>query len=493
MSHSVLALFLRSLRTDARYLPLHMLWFGLLLGIYGALWMAISSTMAVGAPGLNFLRGIAWVDIAVLCLLGTPFFSSAVAEEREEDTLGLMRMAGISSLGLLLGKSTGRLIQVLLLMAIQYPFLLLAITLGGVVSTQLSAFMLGLSAFAFALANVGLLCSVLCPTIRSAAIATGACLAVHLGLAFVARSIAPGQSLDRYCLVTNVGDILSTGFAESIWSNQVVSNMLVGLGCFMASIVAMRFASDQASPTAGPSSLLGRYRQSGRLGIFRHNRAWSAAIVWKDFHFVMGGWVTLVSKSLMYFGLFAISYLYDFRSATGAPMSQGGHESFQFALVFVVAADAGWVVARAVQHEIRHHTLSTLMMLPQPLWRLVYAKLIANLPALIPGVGAFVWSGMISPRAFFHSEDQFFVITCWMLSVPHLAALLSLYMRWGATPLAFGTTLGTLILSEMLFHRFAPGWTLREFGFYFVCPLFVTLIALCHALILRQLPQLAAR
>src|SRR6185312_9394696 len=90
-----------------------------------------------GAPGLHFFRGIAYLDATFMTLLGVSFFSTAITEEKEEDTLGLMLMAGISPVGILLGKSGSRLIQALLLVTVQYPFMLLAITLGGVTQYQI--------------------------------------------------------------------------------------------------------------------------------------------------------------------------------------------------------------------------------------------------------------------------------------------------------------------------------------------------------------------
>ena len=54
-----------------------------------------------------------------------------MAEEKEEQTLGLLRMTGLSPLSILLGKSTSRLCGALLLLAAQFPFTIFAVTLGG--------------------------------------------------------------------------------------------------------------------------------------------------------------------------------------------------------------------------------------------------------------------------------------------------------------------------------------------------------------------------
>ena len=67
------------------------------------------------------------------------FFATAITEEKEEGTLGLLKMAGISRVSILLGKSTSRLITAILLFLVQLPFTLLAITLGGVTLGQIFA------------------------------------------------------------------------------------------------------------------------------------------------------------------------------------------------------------------------------------------------------------------------------------------------------------------------------------------------------------------
>jgi hypothetical protein len=111
----------------------------------------------------------------------------------------------------------------------------------------------------------------------------------------------------------------------------------------------------------------------------------------------------------------------------------------------------------------------------------------------VPGVMSFVLSGWTAPGAFFHSVDQFWVIVCWMVSVPHLAASLTLFLRWGAVPLAFATTLGALFCSEWLCHEVFHVYNMHDFGLYFVCPSYSALCVACHVLILRRLPAMAAR
>ena len=252
MFPGVLALVGRSLRVDARSWPPHLARFGLMAAIYIALCSAIWNARWFGAPGLRFFHGIAYLNVSFMTLLGVSFFSTSITEEKEEDTLGLILMAGISPLGILIGKSGGRLFQALLLMAVQYPFTQLAVTMGGVSQAQVSAAFLGLSAYMILLAGFGALCSTISSNNR------GASMWMILGLltysfvsliaanflAHLARSgIGASQiqsnpwltlldHISRFSVFNQLETILTTGFGETLWSWQVVSNSVTGIGCF---------------------------------------------------------------------------------------------------------------------------------------------------------------------------------------------------------------------------------------------------------------------
>ena len=107
------------------------------------------------APGRDVFRYMCWVNFFLLNLAGVSFFSTVITEEKEEMTLGLLRMAGISPVGILLGKVTPRLLGVVLLLSVQLPFTILAITLGGVAINQILAAYVALLAFAVLMAGLG--------------------------------------------------------------------------------------------------------------------------------------------------------------------------------------------------------------------------------------------------------------------------------------------------------------------------------------------------
>ena len=74
--------------------------------------------------------------------------------------LGLLRMTDLNSIAILLGKSTSRLVGAFLMLVVQLPFILLAVTLGGVGLIQILAAYSSLLAYLFLVCNLALLCSV---------------------------------------------------------------------------------------------------------------------------------------------------------------------------------------------------------------------------------------------------------------------------------------------------------------------------------------------
>ena len=163
MTSPLLALFTRSLREDARSRATY--WtrggFGLFLPARDSWprsrwqWLDRRAGAGPSSPAIIVLQMLA------ITFIGLSYFASAIAEEKEEQTLGLLRMTDLNPLSILLGKSTSRLCGALLLLAAQFPFTIFAVTLGGVSLWQIAAVYCTVGAFIFLLCNVALLGSVL--------------------------------------------------------------------------------------------------------------------------------------------------------------------------------------------------------------------------------------------------------------------------------------------------------------------------------------------
>ena len=126
------ALFIRSLREDARakFTPISR----------AALVLVILFFIAVNqrdfarqpAPGLTVFYMVMMVNLFGLVLGGITAFCSAITEEKEDDTLGLLRMTNLSPVAILFGKGISRLVSGALLIVAQLPFTILCVALGGV-------------------------------------------------------------------------------------------------------------------------------------------------------------------------------------------------------------------------------------------------------------------------------------------------------------------------------------------------------------------------
>src|SRR5882724_9049389 len=106
MTSPLLALFGRSLREDvhskatyqARGLVGAFIWLVLSFALFASSWS--------GAGGRSFFLNIVVLQTVALIFAALTYFASAIAEEKEEQTLSLLRMTGLSPLSVVLGKST---------------------------------------------------------------------------------------------------------------------------------------------------------------------------------------------------------------------------------------------------------------------------------------------------------------------------------------------------------------------------------------------------
>ena len=143
----------------------------------------------MGAPGLFFFSNILWLTLVLIVLAAVSVLSTAITEEKEEGTLGLLLLAGVSPLAVLLGKSMTRQFSIVLLLVVQFPFALLAIVLGGVTLNQIVSGYIALAAFLALVANLGLLSSVFCRRSGTAGMLTLLGLVVVLGGGWVLRPL----------------------------------------------------------------------------------------------------------------------------------------------------------------------------------------------------------------------------------------------------------------------------------------------------------------
>jgi ABC-type transport system involved in multi-copper enzyme maturation permease subunit len=248
------------------------------------------------------MLNLGFIGVAALSI-----FSSAIAEEKEDETLTLLRMTRLSALAILFGKSTSRLFSALLLLAVQIPFTLLAISLGGISLSQVWGAYAILGATTFFLCNLALLSSVYSRTTLRAGFFTG-----FLGVIFYAvlpvigivtsfRTIGPAgvgvsggtfaQQAWGWIIQANpvwaLAMLLGNPAGGSLSMSQIWISLIGGLVCFGLSwFLFDRFCKEAPEVVRrARKKRNGKVRRWGPVG-----RSWSRLpLAWKDYHFMIGG------------------------------------------------------------------------------------------------------------------------------------------------------------------------------------------------------------
>ncbi len=490
MLNGVFALLERSLRIDARSWPTHLTRFGLIVAIYFTLCMTLITSDRFGAPGLRFFEGIAYLDVFFMTLMGIGFFSTPITEEKEEDTLGLMLMAGISPLGILLGKSGGRLIQALLLIAVQYPLMQLAVTMGGLSSVQVSAVSVGLLAYMVFLAGLGLLCSTLAPSNRNASGWVVIGLMLYFAVPYVAKQVFNEQTLGSMSVLLQLSDILSTGFNQSPLSLQVISNGIAGI--IFAGLSWLFFGVTARSPSTEVTS---RGMVAERRAFFRFppGRPQIDPFIWKDFHFVSGGIGMILIRIAIYGGMSLIFY----ELAQRFPLNDEYVDSCLFWMSFLIAIDAALVLSRSLHDEIRGQTLTSLIMLPHSSNTMVYYKFFGALLGWLPGPVIMLLFSLCTAAGraelwdFVRNDDDRWIWLLLFALIPHFAIVAALYIRWGAVALGIGMAFGVFFFLCLIvdIFRYAP----QSIIFAVFDTLLICICVACHLCVLLRVPYLACR
>ena len=444
MTSPLLALFTRSLREDTRAKSTYWARAGLATFMLFVMWTAASARASGGAPGLVFLQSSAWLQAMFLTISGLGFFASAITEEKEEETLGLLRMTNLSPLSILLGKSTSRLGSALLLLLAQVPFTLMAVTLGGVSPGQVLAAYATLGAYTFLLCNLALLASVIMQrTVSAVALTGGVLLGVFWAGAEADARVAAASPFRR------LAAIFQTGFDGRILGFQVAVNLAAGAVCFLLAWLLFRWLCESSAEAASASFCARRWLRRGRFAPGRPC-AGPSALRWRDYHFFHGGSAVACAKWVVCGALMlgaGVVIFANIGEQSGGESGEAVATLFSIGL-FGVVAELGFIASRLCSTEVRGQTLSSLALLPQSLAVTFGAKASGCWRVLAPWGALFgcamvlaLVSGLVSNRS--ENLTVLFVggIFCgYIFSMAffgaHLTAYLSLRMKRGALPLA---------------------------------------------------------
>jgi hypothetical protein len=437
---------------------------------------------------------------------GVSVFATPITEEKEEATLGLLRMAGINPLGLLLGKSSTRLFAAALILAIQIPFTLLAITLGGVLWPQIFAAYQALAAYLFLVAQLGLLCSVICARSASASGLSGVVIGVFLifptfagmalrqwgtlnpGAAFI---VAPLETvcdwLVRAAIWSELREVLMSTYQPDLISFQVWTNLAAAAVLFTTACLTFDwFTRDHLTSVPSRGGLF-RFRTRGsrlRSAWLSPGRSWNLAVLWKEFHFTTGGFPQLVTRFVAYGVLiFGLALFALYLEAREHPVVIFGRAAW-LTMLFIGGIEMAIYCSRLFREELRWQTYSALMMLPGSLPRMAWLKVGGVALAWCPALLWLAIGILLDGYEFGHGVHElfedlpflgiFFVLH--YLFFLHLVAWLSLVMKWGSLPLSFVIAypmFWTLTIGCIDSTRMSEKAGNVMFGFFDFCMIFI--------------------
>jgi len=456
MFRKTLALLVRALRVDARSIRPHLVRMGLLITILWLLYLADEFSRRSGAPGLQLFQSLTYVNIWFITLVGVTYFSSAITEEKEERTLGLLRMADIGGGAILLGKWLPRVVGMLSLVAVQFPFTLLAITLGGVTLNQVVAVYVALFLHLFSVGTYSLLASVYCRNTGTACRVAFTALflrwlipMVSTALAMVGGPGVGGSKTLEWIGKLNEGSVyaltnraLATTFAEGPFPTAAAWWLAESLFLFAVAWLIFEPCTQGDVMSEAQPSIWSRLTSKKQRS--NHRRAWPAAITGKDFMLLAGGFRGSLLRFAGYIGIVALFMaIINIGGGRIGPQDIGG-TLMGFGFGFL-ALDLVQSAAKVFRVELQDQTWSALMMLPRGVNGIAWSKIagcaIGWWPSLlmivlgglmIPHAVASILDGIFDPDAFF--PIVYFITQCVLFL--ELTILTSITLTWAAWPLA---------------------------------------------------------
>lgn len=450
MNGGIFALFSWTLKRDTQLTRTHLVRGGIAgIMLLILLFSTLQSMAVVGAAGLNLFESICWLNIVVSTLAAISYFSTSVTEESEGGNLSLLKLAGLGAFSILLAKSTGRLVSALMLLVVQFPFTLLAITLGGVTLTQIVACYIALGTHLILVANLAVFFSVVCRSSGRAAICTAVVVVAFFVSAPVASFIATspaqvasakawGKTYETLSVVGSIDRALAPAFAGPVFTKHVMFSFVTALVLYAAACLRFEKGTQRQGVPERAALAKGRRRLARVFGV---SRAWSMAIAWKEFNFLAGGRVLWVARIIVFTALSALAWFY------ADPVTNDGLRILCNVLAGAAAGFAALELivysCRIVFDETRWQTLSLLLILPMRPRQIMSQKVLGCALAVIPSV---VW---LAIALWFHPQSVLRETSAGLLLhglvnfalLLHFTVLLSLYVKWAALPIAASVVL----------------------------------------------------
>lgn len=425
-----LALYKRAILTDSRKFVLYGAWIVMGAWLFIQLYSYVSIMNAMrsfrgGANinGLQFLQTLAYVNFFFLTVAGILGFSSSITEEKEEDCLGLLIMTGISPLNLLASKTLARFSRGLFLLLSQIPFVIMAVTLGGVSLQQVIATYSVLLSYMFVLCCMGTFFSLLFSTTRRAASVTFLFLLFYIVVLLFAREtgLIEWDDMSYFLPFIAMSKIFTTGYEHYYIPVQFYGSIIIGVIFFGLSVYFFdTFALKQPSEK----------KKKNQVSFFKRGRTWANALFWKEFNFNLSGRKGWVIQSVLYIILASViayytkpwngdDFLVGFMAFAGLVFST---------LILAVSA------SNMFSSEFKEGTHTSLFTLPVDLSAIFWGKLLGAFLYAVPSLALtvflffYLFSSVGSPP----DIEPVFVTLSFIMVYIVLSGYLGLIMRIGS-------------------------------------------------------------
>lgn len=248
-TRSALLLTARNLRLGERSAPLLALRFVAGTVLLALLAFLTRSVVVLSAPGGSLVDLICGFDQLALFGAGIFLYPVVIAEEREQRTLPLLRLAGFNGLSFLVGQSLSALVHTLLMLLVQLPFLMLAVALGGTSASLVAGKLAALLGQAVFMYGIAVLAAARAHSVRAA---IGGAALLHALLWVVS---ALGVDLTPYSFAGLVAALEVGGVA--VFARNL--SVLLAAGAVLVAAGVLVFDSGEKEGMAAP--LLSRARR----------------------------------------------------------------------------------------------------------------------------------------------------------------------------------------------------------------------------------------
>jgi len=447
------ALTIRSLRQDSRLLRYHLLRFAVAALLAFAVFVMWESGIRGESPGRDLLSALAYMNLFAVTIVGGLLFAPTITEEKEEQTLGLLRMTRIGPSSLLLGKALPKLALIVLVLIVQLPLVFLTRTLGGVDWPLITNVYLLIFCQLIGVVSISMVSSVVMRTSTGAVVFTGAIMFCWWILAMIlddlqrtTSSLSPLEEVFRLLVpmspITQMDIILQTGANVGGTFQTCIAVLLLSTACYLFGVWTFSYWNAQEStqtelellrekagrlwrrlfgqrvrhstqaaaiseihepesPTTTPAvSPTQEHNETGRTR--RSHACWQHAIAWKDYFLLGGGRTGFRTRCViaMIFVLYPLLLLLPdlwnslilgtFDYTSTQNMPWLFGGSIMTVSLYAFGLDLLYLTVNLFASELKQQTWESLILLPQSLGSICRQKIWGAAIHLTPWIVSFI-------------------------------------------------------------------------------------------------------